>query len=157
MAARESKIAAALGEIAQGRPLTPDAVVEVATDPDHVLHDSFEWDDTTAGNSYRVSQARRLIRGVKILTPKGQKTSRFVSVKVGAQRQYEDIRVVVKDIDKWQAVLTDMAQRLGEAETTLNGLVSMAETEERGETVQDLQRLASRLRNRLEEAAQLPL
>ena len=87
----------------------------------------------------------------------GQKTSRFVSVKIGAQRQYEDIRVVVKDIDKWQAVLTDMAQRLGEAETTLNGLVSMAQTEERGETVQDLQRLAARLRNRLEEAAQLPL
>jgi UDP-N-acetylglucosamine enolpyruvyl transferase len=98
-----------------------------------------------------------LIRGVKIVTPEGQITSRFVSVKIGPHRQYEDIRVVVTDIDKWQAVLTDMAQRLGEAETTLNGLVSIAETAERGETVQDLQRLAARLRNRLEEAAQLPL
>ena len=157
MGARESKIAAALGEIAQGQPLPPEAVVGTATDPNHVLHDSFEWDDGAAGHSYRVWQARRLIRGVKIVTPKGQQTSRFVSVKIGAHRQYEDIRVVVTDIDKWGAVLTDMAQRLGEAETTLNGLVSMAETEERGETVQDLQRLAARLRNRLEEAAQLPL
>ena len=155
--ARESRIAEALGEIAQGQPLTPEAVVEVATAPDHVLHESFEWNDTVAGHSHRVWQARHLIRGVKIVTPEGQKTSRFVSVKIGAQRQYEDIRVVVKDIDKWEAVLTDMAQRLGEAETTLNGLVSMAQTEERGETVQDLQRLAARLRNRLEEAAQLPL
>ena len=155
--ARESKISAALDEIAQGQPLTPEAVVETAMDPDHVLHESFEWDDTVAGHNHRVWQARHLIRGVKIVTPEGQKTSRFVSVKIGTNRQYEDIRVVVKDIDKWQAVLTDMAQRLGEAETTLNGLVSMAETEERGETVQDLQRLASRLRNRLEEAAQLPL
>ena len=155
--ARESKIGEALGEIAQGQPLTPESVVQTAADPDHVLHDSFEWDDGAAGHNYRMWQARQLIRGVKIVTPEGQKTSRFVSVKMGARRQYEDIRVVVKDIDKWQAVLTDMAQRLGEAETTLNGLVSMAQTEERGETVQDLQRLAARLRNRLEEAAQLPL
>ena len=155
--ARESRIAQALGEIAQGQPLTPEAVVAVATDPDHVLHESFEWNDSVASHNYRVWQARHLIRGVKIVTPEGQKTSRFVSVKIGTNRQYEDIRVVVKDIDKWQAVLTDMAQRLGEAETTLNGLVSMAQTAERGETVQDLQRLAARLRNRLEEAAQLPL
>ena len=155
--ARESKIGTALGEIAQGQPLTPESVVQTAADPEHVLHDSFEWNDGAAGHNYRMWQARQLIRGVKIVTPEGQKTSRFVSVKIGAQRQYEDIRVVVKDIDKWEAVLTDMAQRLGEAETTLNGLVSMAQTEERGETVQDLQRLAARLRNRLEDAAQLPL
>jgi hypothetical protein len=155
--ARESRISAALDEIAQGQPLTPEAVVSTATDPDHVLHESFEWDDTVAGHNHRLWQARQLIRGVKIVTPEGQKTSRFVSVKIGPNRQYEDIRVVVKDIDKWQAVLTDMAQRLGEAETTLNGLVSIAETAERGETVQDLQRLAARLRNRLEQAAQLPL
>ena len=155
--ARESRIVEALDEIAQGQPLTPEAVVEVAMDPDHVLHDSFEWHDSVAAHNHRVWQARRLIRGVKIVTPEGQKTSRFVSVKIGPNRQYEDIRVVVTDIDKWGAVLTDMAQRLGEAETTLNGLVSIAETAERGETVQDLQRLAARLRNRLEQAAQLPL
>jgi hypothetical protein len=157
MAARESKIAAALGEIAQGQPLTPDAVVEVATDPDHVLHDSFEWDDGAAGHSYRVWQARHLIRGVKIVTPEGQRTSRFVSVKIGTNRQYEDIRIVVQDADKWTAVLTDMAQRFGEYETTLNGLVSMAQTEKRGETAQEIQQRVTRLRNRLEEAAQLPL
>ena len=50
-----------------------------------------------------------------------------------------------------------MAQRFGEYETTLNGLIAMSQSEERGETAQDLQRRVVRLRNRLEEAAQLPL
>jgi hypothetical protein len=155
--ATESKISAALDDIAQDQPLTPEAVVCTATDPEHVLHDHFEWDDGIAGHRHRMWQARRLIRGVKIITPEGQKTSRFVSVKIGPDRQYEDIRVVVQDADKWTAVLTDMAQRLGEWETTLNGLVSMAQTEERGETAQDLRQRLARLRNRLEEAARLPL
>ena len=155
--ARESKIAAALGDIAQGQPLTPETVVQTATDPDHVLHDHFDWNNESAGHNHRMWQARQLIRGVKIITPEGQKTSRFVSVKIGPDRQYEDIRVVVTDIGKWEAVLTDMAQRFGEYETTLNGLTSMAQSEERGETVQDLHRRVVRLRNRLEEAAQLPL
>ncbi len=155
--ARESKIAAALGDIAQSQPLTPEAVVHTATDPEHVLHDHFEWDDGIAGHKHRMWQARQLIRGVKIVTPEGQNASRFVSVKFGPDRQYEDIRLVVKDTDKWEAVLTDMAQRLGEWETTLNGIMSMAQTEERGETAQDLHRRLARLRNRLEEAAQLPL
>jgi hypothetical protein len=155
--ATESKISAALDDIAQDQPLTPEAVVCTATDPEHVLHDHFEWDDGIAGHRHRMWQARRLIRGVKIITPEGQKTSRFVSVKIGPDRQYEDIRVVVLDADKWTAVLLDMAQRLGEWETTLNGLVSMAQTEERGETAQDLRQRLARLRNRLEEAARLPL
>ena len=57
--ARESRIAEALGEIAQGQPLTPEAVVAVATAPDHVLHESFEWNDTVAGHSHRVWQAKK--------------------------------------------------------------------------------------------------
>ena len=155
--ARDSKIAAALGDIAQGQPLTPEVVVHTASDPEHVLHDHFEWNDTVAGHAPRMQQARHLIRGVKVVPPEGQKTARVVSVKIGPDRQYEDIRVVVKDIDKWEAVLTDMAQRFGEYETTLNGLIAMSQSEERGETAQDLQRRVVRLRNRLEEAAQLPL
>lgn len=41
--------------------LTPDSVVEAAKDPDHPLHDRFEWNDAAAAHSNRLATARRLI------------------------------------------------------------------------------------------------
>lgn len=65
--------------------LTPDIVVEVASDPEHPLHDRFEWDDEVAGDAYRRVQASRLIRSVKIryLDREGapQAARAFVSVR----------------------------------------------------------------------------
>ena len=46
--------------------LTAQLVVEAARDPLHPLHAHFEWDDEKAGESYRVHQARALIRVVKL-------------------------------------------------------------------------------------------
>jgi hypothetical protein len=46
--------------------LTPEAVVEEARDPAHPLHTRFEWDDQKAAHSYRLIQAERLIRKVKL-------------------------------------------------------------------------------------------
>lgn len=42
--------------------LTPRVVVDVARDPGHPLHNRFEWDDSVAGEKYRLHQARELIR-----------------------------------------------------------------------------------------------
>lgn len=47
--------------------LTPENVVDVAADPAHPLHSRFEWDDTVAGERWRISQAGELIRRVKIV------------------------------------------------------------------------------------------
>ena len=44
----------------------PAAVVDDARDPTSPLHDFFEWDDNTAAQQYRLSQARLLISRVKI-------------------------------------------------------------------------------------------
>ena len=45
---------------------TPALVIEVARDPDHDLHDYFEWDDTVAAAQYRLYQARKLIQSVQM-------------------------------------------------------------------------------------------
>lgn len=37
-------------------------VVDEARNPKHPLHDRFEWDDSIAGEKYRLSQARELLR-----------------------------------------------------------------------------------------------
>ena len=52
-------------EDAKGR-LTPEAVVGAASDPDHPLHDRFDWDDATAAHTARIMTARRLIASVTV-------------------------------------------------------------------------------------------
>jgi hypothetical protein len=47
--------------------LTPQAVVDAARDPDHVLHSRFEWDDQLAGEAYRRQQAHEMIKRVKVV------------------------------------------------------------------------------------------
>lgn len=52
--------------------LTPRDVVEEARPPTSELHNRFEWDDSVAGDKYRLSQASELIRSVEITyTPPG--------------------------------------------------------------------------------------
>jgi hypothetical protein len=46
--------------------ITPDLVIKAAENPNNVLHHLFEWDDSKAGNAYRVDQARQIITSVKI-------------------------------------------------------------------------------------------
>lgn len=42
--------------------LTPELVVETASDPKHPLHDRFDWDDTVAAQKWRLEQAGQLLR-----------------------------------------------------------------------------------------------
>jgi hypothetical protein len=46
--------------------LTPALVVDVARPAEHPLHSRFDWDDATAGESWRRQQARELIRSVRL-------------------------------------------------------------------------------------------
>lgn len=68
--------------------LTPQNVVAVAADPGHPLHHRFEWDDSVAGARYRESQARELIRSVRIVyqepteTEPAKTTRAFVAPRV---------------------------------------------------------------------------
>lgn len=54
--------------------LTAAAVVDAARDEESPLHDSFEWDDTTAGEAWRLHQARNLIRTIYVEMPNANKT-----------------------------------------------------------------------------------
>jgi hypothetical protein len=62
------EIGEALKEIADANNglLKPSYVVKAAADKDSRLHQYFEWDDVKAAHSYRVSQARAIIRSVII-------------------------------------------------------------------------------------------
>ncbi len=48
------------------KKLTPTLVVQAAAPPDSPLHEHFTWDDTEAAWQWRLEEARRLIRSVRI-------------------------------------------------------------------------------------------
>lgn len=54
-------VRAALEALAATGPVTPSRLVAEAADPEHPLHDRFEWDDSAAAHQYRLNQARHVI------------------------------------------------------------------------------------------------
>ena len=46
--------------------LDPEDVVRESVQPDSVLHNVFQWDDTKAAESYRKEQARKLICSIRV-------------------------------------------------------------------------------------------
>lgn len=57
----------ALADLERKGRLTADEVVSAARDPASPLHRHFDWDNDVAADSWRIEQARRLIRGVKVI------------------------------------------------------------------------------------------
>lgn len=64
--------------------VTPTIVVDEARPENHPLHDRFEWNDTIAGEKYRLVQAQQMIRSVKVIREDDhgnrQSVRRFVNV-----------------------------------------------------------------------------
>lgn len=77
------KIIATLKRIAaeNGGLLLPGAVVNAARPVSSVLHSRFEWDDSKAGEAYRIWQARQLIRVcVEVIPQTDKPVEVFVSL-----------------------------------------------------------------------------
>lgn len=80
---KNAVIAAELMRIKGKSPvLRPEAVVESAADPESVLHDLFDWDDSVAAQRWRVEQARGIIQRVwvTVTSPVMDVTRLFVSI-----------------------------------------------------------------------------
>ena len=60
--------------------LKPQAVVDAARPESSPLHKRFEWDDSVAGEKYRIEQARRLIVSYRIEIPDVGSVQQFISL-----------------------------------------------------------------------------
>jgi hypothetical protein len=68
-----------LNSLVKDGRIFPEDVVESARDENSPIHNKFEWDDTTAGQEYRLWQARQLIT-IKF-SLNGDKTQQFFNVR----------------------------------------------------------------------------
>lgn len=65
---RRNVVRAELEKLAdeRGGHISPRAVIDAARKPDHQLHPFFEWNDSKAGEAFRLVQASALIREVRL-------------------------------------------------------------------------------------------
>lgn len=106
----------AISDKNKGR-ITPEQVVNAARDPDSPIHHYFNWDDKSAGDAYRLDQARTLIRSVKIkITTHRTKVTTVAYVqdptKESDQQGYLDVVKIKKDVDIKRSVLIDEFSRV---------------------------------------------
>lgn len=72
--------------------VTPKLVLDAARRPRSPLHSFFEWDDASAAERHRLSQAGGLIRSIRVVVERSgepdRETRAFVSVVVGSAGRY---------------------------------------------------------------------
>ena len=100
-----------------GGILRPAEVVKFALNPETVLHERFEWDDTEAAAQYRLEQARRIIRFTVHVVQEGKPPIRtYVSLE-SDRAQHDSYRSVVDVMMNHGLRTTLLAQALREAES----------------------------------------
>jgi hypothetical protein len=94
--------------------LTPRLVLDTARDPEHPLHPRFDWNDKTAGEAWRLHQARRLISVVRVTyadnpsIKKGHELRAFYAVPVERKYSFEPLQKVVSDPQTRQLLIDEM-------------------------------------------------
>lgn len=112
--ANPQKIGEALGKLTEeaGGKLSPKKVVDSARDKRSPLHQHFEWDDHVAAESYRLDQARNIIRVIRVAdvdTEEGT-TRAFLSISDDSGVSYRPVDIVKRSADL-RAALMKQADR----------------------------------------------
>ena len=92
--------------------LEPEAVVEAARPKRHVLHQFFEWRDDVAAEAYRLDQARRIVRCIRIVAEDdGPSRLAYVSITDRTQgRRYVPTSALI-DNTRLQLQVLEAAER----------------------------------------------
>lgn len=118
--------------------ITPESVLNKARGKKTELHKCFEWDDTVAGEKYRLIQARQIIQHFVIVTPEEEDTEpvKVRSYQVTTQKNvYEPTRVIMQKPDEYKALLK---RAKAELESFKQRYKTLTELEELFEVIDEL-------------------
>jgi hypothetical protein len=108
--------------------LSPRDIVDESRPAKAVLHGFFEWNDKTAGEEYRVQQARRLSRSVYIITPaQGDEPAREGPAYFHIEpNNYQPAEVVIQQADLFEQALQALHRQVASAERAVRELEQAA-------------------------------
>jgi hypothetical protein len=125
------------GIYVQRGQLDGETVVAEATPQEHPLHNYFEWDDNKAGHKYRVHQAEKLIRRVKVESapPSADDGPHYVRAFVSNRQAgipdrngYSPIEEVVSDPLQYQMLLRSLQRQVNELQRRFGHLKEFGAT-----------------------------
>lgn len=99
------------------------ALVEFASDPSKEIHKCFTWDNDEAAHKYRLGEARKLIRSVRIVVAEDQPSRPLaVNVRVQDAQHYATPDRLKRNPDERAAAVRDAMNRLDASQRSLTEL-----------------------------------
>ena len=89
--------------------VTAENVVELARNPDSVLHDDFEWDDTIAGEEWRKHQARVMICNLVVEIEEAEEKEPEILrlyYTTDDTKEYKPLNVYIEKEDEYKKLLS---------------------------------------------------
>lgn len=103
-----NKVGKELERIESKEELTRESVLKFAKNKKSELHKCFEWDDSIAGEKYRLHQATNILTSISIVYEEEPKrtTRMYVNIKnTENQREYKNIVSVLENDEEYQQLL----------------------------------------------------
>lgn len=105
----------------EGR-LNAQTLVDVNRPEDAPLHNSFEWNDSIAGEEWRKYQARNIIHSL-VITPENKAVETRAFFKLSSvQSNYDSVRTIIQDEDKNAQLLRDAEKELKAFQAKYRGI-----------------------------------
>lgn len=107
------------------REITPQNVVDLARSENSKLHNDFEWNNETAGEKYRLSQAREMIR-LLVFEPNKEthEPTRVYQITI-EKTVYKPVEMILKNEDEYQILLKRALQELESFKKRYSTLVEL--------------------------------
>lgn len=113
--------------------VTPENVLEQSRPADALLHDCFEWDDSTAAEKYRLKQASKLIRNLSVTyyedsSSEPKEVRAYHSVTSHDKKaDYRPVQVVLSDETMREQVLENALAELERFRRKYEGILAFDE------------------------------
>lgn len=123
---RAAEVVAELERIRGRDGLRAPAVVEAAREEDSPLHGCFIWDDSEAGEAYRLIQARTLIRSVVLVREDRPPRTVYGHVPERGEGEYQPLEIIASRPDLYLAALAEAREDLAAAQRRVGELLEVA-------------------------------
>lgn len=82
-------------------------VLEKAKNENTELHKCFEWDDSVAGEKYRLIQASNILTSISVKVTEKETTRYYVNVKTKEnEKEYKNIKAVINNPDEYEQLIS---------------------------------------------------
>lgn len=142
-----SGLASVIQEIVSERgEITPAELVDAARPESSPAHSAFEWDDSIAGEKYRLNEARRFIRVTEIrIETREERLVHVPSVKMNEPGVYKPISVVVQNVDDFKLAVGQAISKQLAAVAAVDDLRVAAEKSNRSAVLEVLETVSDQM------------